>query len=69
MGRGSLTVSGNEMCSQSRSVEELKERYFSVCNRLVKARGGEEGDMIAFDAPHEVKRKMQVDFHFCSLFH
>ena len=45
---------------QSRSVEDLKERYYSVCNRLIKARGGEEGDMVAFDAPHEVKRKMQV---------
>jgi DNA methyltransferase 1-associated protein 1 len=46
---------------QSRSVEDLKERYYSVCNRLVKARGGDEGDMIAFDAPHEVKRKMQME--------
>jgi DNA methyltransferase 1-associated protein 1 len=42
-------------------VEDLKERYYSVCNRLVKARGGDEGDMIAFDAPHEVKRKMQME--------
>lgn len=41
-------------------MEELKERYYSVCNRLIKAKGGEEGDMIAFDAPHEVKRKLQV---------
>lgn len=48
------------MCPQSRSVEELKERYYSVCNRLIKAKGGEEGDMVAFDAPHEVKRKLQV---------
>lgn len=46
---------------QTRSVEELKERYYSLCNRLLKARGGEEGDMVAFDAPHEVKRKLQME--------
>ena len=45
---------------QNRSVEDLKERYYSVCNRLMKATIGEEGEMVAFDAPHEVKRKMQV---------
>ena len=45
---------------QKRSVEDLKERYYSVCNRLVKARSGDESQMVAYDAPHEVKRKMQV---------
>ena len=42
-------------------MEDIKERYYSVCNRLIKARGVEEGEMVAFDAPHEVKRKMQVE--------
>ena len=41
-------------------MEDLKERYYSVCNRLIRARGGEEADMTPFDGPHEVKRKMQV---------
>ena len=41
-------------------MEDLKERYYSVCNRLVKARSGDESQMVAYDAPHEVKRKMQV---------
>ena len=45
---------------QKRSVEDLKERYYSVCNRLTKALSGEESDLIAYDAPHEVKRKLQV---------
>ena len=49
------------VCVQKRSVEDIKERYYSVCNRLIKARGVEEGEMVAFDAPHEVKRKMQVE--------
>ena len=31
-----------------------------MCNRLTKARSGEESDLIAYDAPHEVKRKLQV---------
>lgn len=46
---------------QKRSVEDLKERYYSVCNRLIKARCGDEGEMIAYDAPHEVKRKLQME--------
>jgi DNA methyltransferase 1-associated protein 1 len=46
---------------QKRSVEDLKERYYSVCNRLTKARSGDEADLIAYDAPHEVKRKMQME--------
>lgn len=46
-------------------MEDLKERYYSVCNRLTKARSGETGELIAFDAPHEVKRKMQVSLLLC----
>ena len=48
---------------QKRSVEALKERYYSVCNRLSRARDPsiEESQLIAYDAPHECRRKLQLE--------
>lgn len=49
---------------QKRSTEDLKERYYSVCNRLTKARNPisyDEGQLIAYDAPHERRRKLQLE--------
>ena len=48
---------------QKRSVEALKERYYSVCNRLSRARDPniEDSQLIAYDAPHECRRKMQLE--------
>lgn len=45
-----------------RSVEDLKERYYNICNRLVKVRApqGTEPKIRAFDAEHERKRKTQL---------
>ena len=49
--------------SQKRSVEALKERYYSVCNRLSRAHDPniEDSQLIAYDAPHECRRKMQLE--------
>ena len=48
---------------QKRSVEALKERYYSVCNRLSRAHDPniEDSQLIAYDAPHECRRKMQLE--------
>ncbi|KAL5487368.1 hypothetical protein EMCRGX_G019960 [Ephydatia muelleri] len=48
---------------QKRTIEDLKERYYSVCNRIKKAhnQGGEEGELVAFDAGHECRRKQQLE--------
>ncbi|XP_045160572.2 DNA methyltransferase 1-associated protein 1-like isoform X1 [Mercenaria mercenaria] len=45
-----------------RSVEDLKERYYNICNKLVKVRApqGTEPKIRAFDADHERKRKSQL---------
>lgn len=44
-------------------MEALKERYYSVCNRLSRARDPniEDSQLIAYDAPHECRRKMQLE--------
>lgn len=46
----------------SRSVEDLKERYYGICNSLTKVRApqGTEPKIWAFDADHERKRKLQL---------
>ncbi|RWS26055.1 hypothetical protein B4U80_03743 [Leptotrombidium deliense] len=47
----------------SRSVEDLKERYYNVCNLLSKSRmttNGQEVKTKVFDADHERKRKEQL---------
>ena len=78
---------------QKRSTEDLKERYYSVCNRLTKVHtrtmymymtvcctvayyapvhdsvsfqarnpiSYDEGQLIAYDAPHERRRKLQLE--------
>lgn len=44
-------------------MEDLKARYYSVCNRLSKFRNPNIDDtqLIAYDAPHESKRKLQLE--------
>ncbi|CAL1538481.1 unnamed protein product [Lymnaea stagnalis] len=44
------------------SVEDLKERYYNICNTLAKVRapGGSEPKVKAFDAEHERRRKFQL---------
>lgn len=46
----------------NRSVEDLKERYYNICNTLVKVRAtqGQEPKIWLFDANHERKRKLQL---------
>lgn len=46
----------------NRSVEDLKERYYNICNILTKVRApqGTEPKIRAFDAEHERKRKTQL---------
>lgn len=45
-----------------RSVEDLKERYYSLCNALARSRAppGQELKLRAFDADHERRRKEQL---------
>nr|CAG4647939.1 EOG090X076S [Moina brachiata]SVE93041.1 EOG090X076S [Moina brachiata] len=45
-----------------RTIEELKERYYDMCNLLNKARHttGPEPKLIAYDADHEKRRKEQL---------
>ncbi|KAK3091085.1 hypothetical protein FSP39_017018 [Pinctada imbricata] len=45
-----------------RSVEDLKERYYNICNILTKVRApqGTEPKIRGFDAEHERKRKLQL---------
>ncbi|CAN8004161.1 unnamed protein product [Ixodes hexagonus] len=45
-----------------RSIEDLKERYYSLCNALARARAppGQELKLRAFDADHERRRKEQL---------
>lgn len=47
---------------RQRSVEDLKERYYSVCNTLTKVRApqGCEPKVKGFDAEHERRRKTQL---------
>lgn len=47
---------------KQRSLEDLKERYYSVCNTLTKVRApqGAEPKIKAFDAEHERRRKTQL---------
>ncbi|XP_025108862.1 DNA methyltransferase 1-associated protein 1-like isoform X1 [Pomacea canaliculata] len=47
---------------RQRSVEDLKERYYNVCNTLTKVRApqGTEPKIKAFDAEHERRRKTQL---------
>lgn len=44
------------------SVEDLKERYYNVCNSLAKVRApqGTDPKVKAFDAEHERRRKLQL---------
>ncbi|GFT91027.1 DNA methyltransferase 1-associated protein 1 [Nephila pilipes] len=46
----------------ARSIEDLKERYYNICNTLAKVRavGNIEPKLIAYDADHERKRKEQL---------
>ncbi|KAK3590712.1 hypothetical protein CHS0354_012286 [Potamilus streckersoni] len=46
----------------NRSVEDLKERYYNICNTLTKVRApaGTEPKIRPFDAEHERKRKLQL---------
>lgn len=48
---------------KKRSVEDLKTRYYSISNRLTKSRNPnvEDSQLIAYDAPHETKRKIQLE--------
>ncbi|XP_022650406.1 DNA methyltransferase 1-associated protein 1-like [Varroa jacobsoni] len=48
---------------QDRSVEDIKDRYYSICNTLKKIRAppGTEVKIQAFDADHERRRKEQLD--------
>ncbi|GLH00476.1 hypothetical protein R5R35_006596 [Gryllus longicercus] len=47
---------------QSRSVEDLKERYYNACSILARMRAppGQEPKMYVFDADHERRRKEQL---------
>lgn len=47
---------------RQRSVEDLKERYYTICNTLTKVRApqGTEPKIKAFDAEHERRRKTQL---------
>jgi DNA methyltransferase 1-associated protein 1 len=48
---------------KQRSVEEIKERYYNVCNILNKLRheaGTPEPKVVHYDAEHETKRKEQL---------
>lgn len=49
--------------SQKRSVEDLKERYYTICGKLTKVRAatGTEPKIYIFDAGHERRRKEQLD--------
>ncbi|XP_064479467.1 DNA methyltransferase 1-associated protein 1-like [Ornithodoros turicata] len=46
-----------------RSVEDLKERYYNICNALARARAppGQEPKTRGFDADHERRRKEQLN--------
>ncbi|GAB1607151.1 DNA methyltransferase 1-associated protein 1-like [Argonauta hians] len=46
----------------NRSVEDIKERYYNICNTLGKVRAsqGPEPKVWVFDASHERKRKLQL---------
>ncbi|XP_052775071.1 DNA methyltransferase 1-associated protein 1-like isoform X2 [Mya arenaria] len=46
----------------NRSIEDLKERYYNICNKLVKVRApqGTEPKVRAYDAEHERRRKLQL---------
>ncbi|XP_013790926.1 DNA methyltransferase 1-associated protein 1-like [Limulus polyphemus] len=46
----------------NRSVEDLKERYYNICNILskVRAQPGQEPKLRGFDADHERRRKEQL---------
>lgn len=46
----------------NRSIEDLKERYYNICNTLTKIRavGNTEPKLIAYDADHERRRKEQL---------
>lgn len=48
---------------QKRTIEDLKERYYSVCNRIKKAHnpGCDDSELVAFDASHECRRKQQLE--------
>jgi len=50
-----------------RTVEDLKERYYNICNILIKVRGslGAEVKIKAYDVAHERRRKEQLE----KLFH
>ncbi|UYV67328.1 DMAP1 [Cordylochernes scorpioides] len=44
-----------------RSIEDMKERYYSICNALARARGGPDVAVRAYDADHERRRKDQLN--------
>ncbi|XP_025197117.1 DNA methyltransferase 1-associated protein 1 [Melanaphis sacchari] len=44
-----------------RSTEDLKDRYYSVCNTLTKIRGGSVNESKMYDAEHETRRKQQLE--------
>uniref|UniRef100_A0A667WGQ6 DNA methyltransferase 1-associated protein 1 n=1 Tax=Myripristis murdjan TaxID=586833 RepID=A0A667WGQ6_9TELE len=48
---------------RKRSVEDLKERYYSICGKLtkVRAQSGTEPKIYIFDAGHERRRKEQLE--------
>uniref|UniRef100_A0A669DI68 DNA methyltransferase 1-associated protein 1 n=1 Tax=Oreochromis niloticus TaxID=8128 RepID=A0A669DI68_ORENI len=48
---------------RKRSVEDLKERYYSICGKLTKVRAasGTEPKIYIFDAGHERRRKEQLE--------
>lgn len=49
--------------TQKRSVEDLKERYYSICGKLTKVRAasGTDPKIYIFDAGHERRRKEQLE--------
>ncbi|XP_050541336.1 DNA methyltransferase 1-associated protein 1 [Daktulosphaira vitifoliae] len=44
-----------------RTTEDLKDRYYSVCNTLTKIRGGNVNETKMYDADHETRRKQQLE--------
>ena len=49
---------------KKRTLEDLKERYYHICNRIAKVRkhpGGEAVQKIVYDADHERRRRLQLN--------
>ena len=51
----------NNVLYPDRSVEDLKERYYTICTSLEYARTKRQTDKYNFDAAHERRRKEQLN--------